>query len=598
MKIGIIQANFLNSNFEVNKELILSYIEQAFNLKLDLVIFPEFTLNGFFPFDILYFKDFFEKLEQNLFEIVDYTKNFNKLKIIIGTLIKSENKIYNSSILINDGEIKKIFLKNYIGKNIFFNDYDYFDDFNNNVSIKIFGKEFIIDRNDIGFNIENYNVGVLLSSDALNFMDENKFLIYDIILNISVSPFCYYKEAQIKNYLLKNENKIKNIYITTNFVGNNDELIFEGGSFLYNKNDKNIYFSPYFKEGITLFEIENNYIKFSSFYDYYSYKEKNDYINNNKDINQDIKNIEQIKKINIYELDDLNRGLDLNENKLKNTLNALIFGLRDYVKKSGFSKVCLGLSGGIDSAVVAYIARETFGPQNVYAFTMPSPFSSKGSYEDSYKLAGNLGISIEKVDISALYETYINSLSPYFEGKPFDITEENLQARIRANILMAFSNKFNYFLLNTSNKSEIATGYGTLYGDSTGGFSILGDIYKTIVYKLAFLINKEKEIIPESIIKKAPSAELKPGQKDQDVLPPYDLLDNILYFYIEENYSPLEIIKKGFDEKIVIDVIRRVNKNEYKRKQLPLVLKVSKKSYSRERRFPVNVTFDNLFFNK
>ena len=267
--------------------------------------------------------------------------------------------------------------------------------------------------------------------------------------------------------------------------------------------------------------------------------------------------------------------------------DGLVVGIRNYFQKLGFQKAILGLSGGIDSAVVAALAARALNPENVLSILMPSHFSSEHSVNDSIVLAENLHSPYETIPIEQVYNAYIDVLNPFFKGKPFDVTEENIQARIRGNYLMALCNKFGYILLNTSNKSEAAVGYGTLYGDMAGGISVLGDVYKTQVYQLARYINKEKEIIPENIITKPPSAELRPDQKDSDSLPDYDILDKILFQYIEKRKGPREIIELGFDEKLVARVLKLVNTNEYKRHQMPPVLRVSPKAFGMGRRLPI-----------
>ena len=291
-----------------------------------------------------------------------------------------------------------------------------------------------------------------------------------------------------------------------------------------------------------------------------------------------------------YDLDDVIRGAQQQEQeKDKMTLiyQAIVMGLRDYFGKLGFKKAILGLSGGIDSAVVAVLAADALGKDNVRVILMPSQFSSEHSVNDARELAENLGIQYDLIPIQGIYETYMEALEPHFWAKSFNIAEENLQARARGMLLMAFSNKFGNILLNTSNKSEMAVGYGTLYGDMCGGLSIIGDLYKTEVFELARFINRKEEIIPENIITKPPSAELRPDQKDTDSLPEYDILDKILFEYIENRQGPNEIIAMGFEEQLVRRVLRLVNINEFKRHQTAPVLRVSTKAFGMGRRMPI-----------
>jgi NAD+ synthase (glutamine-hydrolysing) len=262
-------------------------------------------------------------------------------------------------------------------------------------------------------------------------------------------------------------------------------------------------------------------------------------------------------------------------------------GIRDYFGKQGFKKATLGLSGGIDSAVVLALAAEALGSENVFPVLMPSPFSSSHSISDSEKMADALGVKFLTLPIHQPFQSYLDLLKPVFKDLPFDVTEENIQARIRGTLLMALSNKFGYILLNTSNKSELAVGYGTLYGDMCGGLSVIGDVYKTEVYELAHYINRHHEVIPENIIVKPPSAELRPNQKDSDSLPPYEILDAILRLYIEKEYGPLRIVEAGFEKELVLKVLRMVNRNEHKRFQAPPILRVSPKSFGLGRRMPI-----------
>jgi NAD+ synthetase len=277
--------------------------------------------------------------------------------------------------------------------------------------------------------------------------------------------------------------------------------------------------------------------------------------------------------------------------EIENIYKALVLGTQDYVKKCGFGKVLIGLSGGIDSALVAVIAAEALGPENVMGVTMPSPFSSKGSIEDSRQLAEALGIQFKEIPITPLFEEALKTLQPVFKDNPKDTTEENIQARLRGLLLMALSNKFDRLVLSTGNKSELAVGYCTLYGDMCGGLAVISDVPKGMVYKLARYANRKKEIIPEAVFTKAPSAELRPNQTDQDSLPPYEALDAVLRLYIEENQSPDRIKKAGFDDKLVHDVLKKINQNEYKRRQMAPGLKVTSKAFGMGRRVPIAQKF-------
>ena len=362
----------------------------------------------------------------------------------------------------------------------------------------------------------------------------------DLIINISASPFFTGKEKLrykiIKNHVIKHNIS----FLFLNQVGGNDELVFDGRSIFLNAKGNVVSCFPSFEEHCALIEIKNN---------------------------------------NIAEYSP--------EEEIETMFKALVLGVKDYLYKCGFKKAVVGLSGGIDSAVTAAVAVNALGSENVLGILMPSEYSSKGSIDDSVKLAENLGIKFEIIPIKKIFSEYIDTLEPYFAGKPRDITEENIQARIRGNILMAFSNKFGALVLSTGNKSELAVGYCTLYGDMSGGLAVISDVPKTTVYKLAEFMNRDKIIIPEEIIKKAPSAELRPNQKDEDSLPPYPVLDKILHCYIEEGMSEDEIVGVGFERETVKWVIKTVNRNEYKRKQAAPGLKVTSKAFGMGRRMPV-----------
>ncbi|HLD30190.1 MAG TPA: NAD+ synthase, partial [bacterium] len=365
-----------------------------------------------------------------------------------------------------------------------------------------------------------------------------------LLINISASPF--YAGKQDVRYRLLRRHAVRHgiPFVYVNQIGGNDELIFDGGSMVLDGKGRPLLSLPYFREQVKSVNLSGRPLRFS-------YPDKDESLH-----------------------------------------DALLLGVSDYMKKTGFKKAVLGLSGGIDSAVTCALAVRAAGRENVLGITLPSPFSSGGSVEDSKKLAKKLGIRLISISIADIFEDYLKTLKPFFAGKNPDVTEENIQARIRGNILMAFSNKFGYLLLSTGNKSELATGYCTLYGDMSGGLAVLSDVPKTMVYRLAEYINRKSKLIPEEIIRKAPSAELRPGQKDQDTLPPYPVLDRILSLYIDEGLSGREITGRGFAPKTVRWVIRTVNRNEYKRRQLPIGLKVTTKAFGMGRRMPIAARYE------
>lgn len=544
MIISLIQGKSYAFDFEKNFNSMCEFIKISHKLNSNVVVFPFYFLTGYNDTDIYSYNNVRQKFDIYLKKILEYSKNFKDLRIIFG--------LYKYIYTVVNGNIES-------------------SSDNKSLFCKINDKEFFLFLNN---------------DDLLNNKDEVKNK-KSISIKLLQESYSYYKEINLKKFISNIKKNISNLYIETNLIGVFDQNIFDGENIIYDSEKEKIYISPYLEDGITLLNLSDYN------YSFYSLVNKNNFNLNTYDFSQ------YGKEFNF---------IDLNESSLKKLHDILIFGTKEYVNIAGFDKVCLGISGGIDSATVAYIASKAFGAENVYMYTLPSEFSTKGSYEDSYNLAKNLNIrNIEKIEIKNIYQAYLNELNPYFLNKPFDITEENLQARIRANILMAFSNKFGFFMLNTSNKSEVATGYGTMYGDVTGGLSVLGDVYKTLIYKLADFINKEDEIIPENIIKKAPSAELRVGQKDQDTLPPYELLDNIVYYFLEEGLDGEEIyykIKDKFEEdrdknikETIRYTIKLIAKNEYKRKQAPPLLKVSKKSFGFDRKVPINSFYLKLFEN-
>ncbi len=376
-------------------------------------------------------------------------------------------------------------------------------------------------------------------------MDELMNQSPDLMINIAASPFNYHQTKIRKEILRKNAIQYNMPLYYVNHVGAQTELLFDGGSLVMNSKGKIVDELNYFAEDFKVFdtvEVDKNRIL-------------------------DYKESERIEIADIYD--------------------ALVMGIRNYFQKLGFSKAILGLSGGIDSALTAALAAEALGSENVYNVLLPSRYSSDHSIDDSIKLANNLNMPYDIINIEEGFKAFEQLLVPYFKDLPAGIAEENLQARTRGVLLMALSNKFGYILLNTSNKSEAAVGYGTLYGDMNGGLSVIGDVYKTQAYELAHYINRDKEIIPENIITKPPSAELRPDQKDSDSLPDYDILDEILYQYIEQRKGPKEIVKMGFDETLVNRILKLVNTNEYKRYQTPPMLRISTKAFGMGRRMPI-----------
>ena len=552
MKLTIAQLNPTIGDIKGNFKKIENTLIQCKKDSSDLVIFPELFIVGYPPRDLLEKKWFIKNTQEAVIELTNISMKYSNIGILIGApyptkknLIRGEG-VYNSALLIFRGKIIGIQNKSLLPTYDVFDEARYF-----NVAPKI---DVIPFKNEV--------LGVSICEDAWNNEElwPKKYYPIDpiavlakkgatIIINISASPFHIGKE-EVRFRIFQNHAKKHHIpFIFVNQIGGNDELIFDGKSICIDKKGDPFLILPSFKEHVQTIDI-------NSYFNPIMYK-----------------------------------PMDI----IESVYEALILGLRDYVKKCGFSKVVIGLSGGIDSTLVCVLAKEALGNDNVLSVTMPSPFSSEGSVYDSIKLAENLGIQIEEIPISSIYKCYIKSIKKHLKvGEDIDVSLENIQARIRGNILMSLSNKFGYLVLSTGNKSELAVGYCTLYGDMTGGLAVISDVPKTLVYKLARYINRYNEVIPQDIIEKPPSAELKPDQKDQDTLPPYDILDSILNYYLDEGYSAKEILDLNFTSRDVKWVINAVNRNEYKRRQAAPGLKVTPKAFGMGRRMPIAAKYENL----
>jgi len=539
MKIAVCQINTTVGAISQNKAKIIDSYYNALKDKPDLVVVPELALVGYPPLDLVEKKEFRKAVGHAALEIASITKDAG---LIFGSITERIDRIgtdiHNSAILCYNGKIQFIQDKSLIPNYDVFDEMRYF-----NPAAEVFIHEFKGEKLGISicediWNDADYWFRQRYSRDPVNELIAKGSTL---LINISASPYSYGKREDRKKMLsvLTKQNKIGLVYVC--FAGTQTDLIFDGASMCFDKSGN-------------LVALGKNYEE-----DYFVYDSSNEY--------PPIENSE-----GSFE---------------EEVLNALIFGLKEYCTKVGFNKVLLGLSGGIDSALVAYVAVQAAGKRNVNAVLMPSKYSTEGSIKDSLKLINKLGIAYDKVPIQPAVDTALQTLRPVFGDLPEDITEENIQARMRAVYLMAVSNKFNYLLLTAGNKSEMAVGYSTLYGDMAGGLAVIADIYKTDIYRIARYINRNEEIIPNEIIEKVPSAELSFGQTDQDVLPPYEVLDKILRMYLEENKEIDEITELTGDKDLVRKVLRMVDLNEFKRKQAAPALRVSKKAFGYGRRYPI-----------
>lgn len=540
MKIALAQINYHIGNFASNQQKIVERIRQAEKAGVDLVVFAELAISGYPPRDFLEFEDFVNRCNKSISEIATHC---TKTAAIIGTPVFNSNKkgkpLYNAAAFLADGKIRQYIYKTLLPNYDIFDEYRYFEPNKTFGVVNFKGKKIALNICEDLWNVQDNPLY------TINPMDEVMTYQPDFIINIAASPFNYHQIDIRTEVLRRNAHRYQLPLFYVNHVGAQTELLFDGGSLVMDRAGNILDEMNYFEEDFQVYELD------------------------------DIVDGKQI------------RGITNSRDEIAMIHDALVMGIKNYFGKLGFSKAILGLSGGIDSAVTAVLAARALGNENVYNVLMPSRFSSDHSVHDAIKLARNLGMPFDNISIEKTFEALLDSLSPYFQNKPFDITEENLQARARGVILMALSNKHGYILLNTSNKSEAAVGYSTLYGDMNGGLSVLGDVYKTQVFKLARYINREREIIPENIITKPPSAELRNNQRDTDSLPDYESLDEILYQYIELRKGPHEIIESGFDEKLVKRILKLVNTSEYKRYQTPPILRISSKAFGMGRRMPI-----------
>jgi len=548
MKVTLAQLNPTVGDIQGNLAKIEKTLSECSKDSPDLVIFPELFLVGYPPRDLLERPSFITRTEAAIEELLKISQNFGQRGIIVGAPQPSQQPtgkgLHNSALLISQGGLLFTHHKSLLPT------YDVFDE----------PRYFEPGIEDSVVKFKDSILGISVCEDAWNdpALWPRRTYHHDpieamakrgakLIINIAASPFHRGKERLRYDIVRSHARKHRIPFVFVNQVGANDELIFDGRSICVDGSGDPIAVFPPFQEHIQTISLDKAEVPTS------------------------------------YEP----------QEEIESVYQALVLGVKDYMGKCSFKTAILGLSGGIDSAVTCCIAVEALGSENVVAVTMPGPYSSPGSVEDSKKLAVNLGIKFETVPISPVYEAYIKSLRPQLKGREVDITEENIQARIRGNILMALSNKFGHLVLSTGNKSELAVGYCTLYGDMSGGLSVISDVPKTMVYELAAYINRQSPIIPQEIINKAPTAELKENQTDQDTLPPYEMLDQVLHYYLDEQYSMEDILRLGFDPDAVSWVIRAVDRNEYKRRQGPPGLKVTSRAFGTGRRMPIAAKFES-----
>lgn len=543
MRIALAQLNYHIGNFPENSAKIVAAIERAKEEGADLVVFSELSVCGYYPNDMLERLEFIREALASIEKIASGCIGIAAL--VGGPSINPSPKgkmLFNSAFFLADGVIKSIHSKTLLPTYDVFDEYRHFEPNKEFNLIELKGCKIAVTIcEDLWYNQKVTNSFGRENLYETCPMEENCRLHPDLMINLSASPFSSHQELKRKDILMENAAKYRVPIIYVNQVGAQTELIFDGGSVMIDQEGKVVKELAYFAEDFAIVDTVDHLLA------------------------------------------DLQPPTDSNER----IYQALVLGISDYFRKSGFRKATLGLSGGIDSALTLVLAAKALGPEHVKVLLMPSQFSSDHSVNDAIALAEKLGVAYEILPIHAIADAFDQTLESVFKGLSPDLTEENIQARIRGTLLMAFSNKFGNIVLNTSNKSEAAVGYGTLYGDMNGGLSVLGDLYKTEVYQLSRYINREEEIIPENTILKPPSAELRPDQKDSDSLPEYDLLDAILFQYIEQACSVQDLINAGFEETVVRKVVALVNRNEYKRFQAPPTLRISSKAFGFGRKMPI-----------
>jgi NAD+ synthase (glutamine-hydrolysing) len=596
MNIALAQQNYHIGNFEGNTRKILEGISKAKAVGADLVIFSELSICGYPPRDFLEFEDFISKCYAAVDKIREAA---DTIGVIVGSParnpLKKGKELFNAAWLLYEKEIKGVAHKTCLPTYDVFDEYRYFEPG--------------LDWKVIPF--KHKRIALTICEDIWNMGDNPLYRICpmdqlmpqgpDLMINISASPFDYDHDDDRKEVVRQNVLKYGLPMFYCNAVGSQTEVVFDGGSVVYDAQGSLLKEMDYFEEDfaiVTLPEPESGEEGNAAGPVPPLYEELlpglSVAVNSPRtSAERSARHAEAAeifdKDMRVAKQNDPDRILRylIDEKNITQIHHALILGIRDYFSKMGFTKAILGSSGGIDSAVTLTLACEALGSDNVRAVLLPSPYSSGHSVSDAEQLSRNLGNPYDIIPIREVYESLLQTLKPVFSDLPFGLAEENLQSRTRGNILMGLANKFSYILLNTSNKSELATGYGTLYGDMAGGLSVLGDVYKGQVYALARYLNRKGEIIPANILEKAPSAELRPGQKDSDSLPDYDTLDKILYQYIERRQGPKEITAMGIDEAMVARVLKLVNGAEYKRNQFCPIIRVSCKAFGIGRRVPI-----------
>ncbi|WP_457639252.1 NAD+ synthase [Persephonella sp.] len=564
LRLCLAQINCTVGDIEGNSRKIIEVINEAKKHEVDIIAFPELAVTGYPPEDLLLKPSFIEK---NLEYIHKIAKESEGIISIVGFVDRVED-IYNAAGVLYNGEVVAVYHKNFLPNYGVFDEVRYFQR----------GNEVVL------LNIEGYKIGLSICEDI--WYPENPISIQavegaELVININASPYHIGKVKEREEMLRvrARDNLISIAYV--NLVGGQDELVFDGNSTVLGPDGSITAKGKAFEEDLIICDIDLDSIFRKQLKD-----------NRLRNLRAEYKREERVIEIPLdYKIKDkfevVPQKIQLDQTEAEEIYSALVLGLKDYIHKNSFEKVVIGLSGGIDSSLTATIAVDALGKENVKGVLMPSMYTSKESIEDALQLAENLGIETFTIPITEIFSVYQKELQPVFKDLKSDVTEENLQARIRGNLLMALSNKFGWIVIATGNKSEMSVGYATLYGDMVGGFAVLKDVYKTKVYELALYRNSISPVIPERVLQKPPSAELRPDQKDEDELLPYHILDEIIYMYVEEDLSAEDIIQRGFDRDSVLKVIRMIDRNEYKRRQAPVGIRITPRGFGKDRRMPI-----------
>ncbi|MBI2850214.1 MAG: NAD+ synthase [Chloroflexi bacterium] len=573
LRVGMAQMNATVGDFAGNTRKILDIISQARALEVDMLTFPELAICGYPPEDLLFKPKFIEENLRFLNKVIEASAG---ITLVVG-FVDAKEDIYNAAAIVHDGKLVSAYHKIYLPNYGVFDEDRYF-------------RAGASSECPV-YTIAGVGIGINICEDIWYEAGPTSIQAYagaEVIVNISASPFHYGKGNARERMLATRASDNVSVVVFNNLVGGQDELVFDGNSLILDEKGQVIARGKQFEEDLIIADLEIESVFRTRLHDPRWRKEKLLAEQRGGGIRVMVSEAPvSLTKPPLPARQVITKPL------LGEVYDALVLGTRDYVRKNGFKKVLMGLSGGIDSSLVATIATDALGKDNVVGISMPSRYSSEGSVTDAELLSKNLGIKLKTIPIEEIFQAYLNTLMPQFEGKEPDVTEENIQARIRGNILMALSNKFGWLVLATGNKSEMATGFTTLYGDMAGGFSVIKDVPKTMGYELAKYRNSVAgyELIPSAIIGKAPSPELKPEQKTTDTLPPYPRLDPILMAYVEEDKSVEQIIAAGHDEATVRRAAQLVDRSEYKRRQAPPGVKITPRAFGRDRRLPITNRF-------